>query len=677
MMGKHLLIWFGLALICALGTSKKILQVTESVTLSQSLFWDEDEQSVLFVDVYNAEVYEHVFNGNTTSTKIEGEETISLVAPIEGKGKLYVVAGHRDILKLDCNDNREVVSKFEAIGEIGDGEVFSDGKVDSRGRLWIATLVVSDEGPYRYVKGAGSIYLITVYHNDTVKIERKLSNVTYSNGIEFSGDDKHIYIIESDTRTIHQIELDIETGELGDSKVIFDLHDHPNLHGYPSGIVLDGNDELGVSLYGSGKIIAVNPHTSEVTGIADIPVPNPTSLVYGGPKLDIKYISSSRSNVPESDLAKEVFDSGAIFASDALGSGFQSHKIKLWNFDLVSSPDIRSTLFLCEWDSRNRSQHWVKKKWPKCTSKKIFQVTESVSASQSLFWDEDQQSVLFVDLYNAVVYEHVFNGNTTSTKIEGQETISLVAPIEGKGKLYVVAGYRDILKLDCNDDREVVSKFKTIGQIGDGEQFSDGKVDSRGRLWIATLVSSNFTPYRLIKGAGSIYLITVHHNDTVKIEKKLSNVTYSNGIEFSADDKHIYIVESDTKTIHQIELDIESGELGASKVIFDLNDHPHLHGYPDGIILDGNGELGVSLFGSGKIIAVNPNTGEVTAFVDLPVPNPTSMVFGGPNLDIKYIASSRKNLHPSDLAKEVFDSGAIFASDALGSGFQSHKIRLV
>ncbi len=69
-----------------------------------------------------------------------------------------------------------------------------------------------------------------------------------------------------------------------------------------------------------------------------------------------------------------------------------------------------------------------------------------------------------------------------------------------------------------------------------------------------------------------------------------------------------------------------------------LESRPCRQGYPDGATVDEEGFVwSVEVYG-GRLIRFNPE-GVIDRMVGLPVFSATSLIFGGPNLDIAYVTS--------------------------------------
>lgn len=111
---------------------------------------------------------------------------------------------------------------------------------------------------------------------------------------------------------------------------------------------------------------------------------------------------------------------------------------------------------------------------------------------------------------------------------------------------------------------------------------------------------------------------------------------YANGLAMSADERTIFMVESNTNRVLRFEID-EAGSVVRHSV----------HGedvgrLPDGLALDDNGNLYVSCYASDDIHQLSPD-GTNTLFAYDPwailLSRPTNMAFGGENFDQMYVAN--------------------------------------
>ena len=86
-------------------------------------------------------------------------------------------------------------------------------------------------------------------------------------------------------------------------------------------------------------------------------------------------------------------------------------------------------------------------------------------------------------------------------------------------------------------------------------------------------------------------------------------------------------------------------------------------GYPDGMTVDAEGFVWVAEVYSGRLVRFDPR-GALDRVVGLPVFSTTSVMFGGPNLDIAYITSMAR---PFGIRyHHEKEAGMVFAVHGLG-----------
>lgn len=192
-------------------------------------------------------------------------------------------------------------------------------------------------------------------------------------------------------------------------------------------------------------------------------------------------------------------------------------------------------------------------------------------------------------------------------------------------------------------------------------RFNDGKVDPMGRIWIGTL-STLFT-----EGAGSLYRI----GSDLRPEVQLKNLTISNGMAWTADQRTFYFIDTPTRKIQGYSFDAESGKIGFRRIAVEI---PEDLGFPDGMCIDREGMLWVAHYGGSGVYRWNPKNGELLDKIELPVPHVTSCCFGGENLDMMLITTAQENMSENDL-KKYPKSGDVFLVKMEVRGFESNLAR--
>lgn len=111
---------------------------------------------------------------------------------------------------------------------------------------------------------------------------------------------------------------------------------------------------------------------------------------------------------------------------------------------------------------------------------------------------------------------------------------------------------------------------------------------------------------------------------------------YANGLALTADQRLLFLVESDSNSILRFAID-SSGQLGKAEVY--ARDVGRL---PDGLALDADGNLYVGCYASDELWRIAPDRRLTLVAHDpwaIKLSRPTNLAFGGKNLDEIYVAN--------------------------------------
>ena len=233
----------------------------------------------------------------------------------------------------------------------------------------------------------------------------------------------------------------------------------------------------------------------------------------------------------------------------------------------------------------------------------------------------------------------------------------LAVVLEGQNGKLILGLDRKLVRYDW--ETEVIEELCEVESELTLNRFNDGKVDPHGRIWIGTL-SRLFT-----QGAGSLYRI----GTDLTPEVQLKNLTISNGMAWTADQKTFYFIDTPTKKIQEFAFDPESGAIEFRRIAVEI---PEGLGFPDGMFIDREGMLWVAHYAGSGVYRWNPSTGQLLDKIELPVPHVTSCCFGGENLDLMLITTAQENLSADDLEKYP-QSGDVFLVKMEVGGLESFQ----
>lgn len=184
-------------------------------------------------------------------------------------------------------------------------------------------------------------------------------------------------------------------------------------------------------------------------------------------------------------------------------------------------------------------------------------------------------------------------------------------------------------------------------------RLNDAKCDALGRLWIGSMCDFGRRPTgRLYRVDNALDVLTIRRD-----------VSIPNGIAFSPDGGHVYFTDSKLGRLERAALLAEGVGVWETYA-----EDQGLRGAPDGSTVDAQGYLWNARYRGGCLVRLSPD-GKVDRIIDLPVSQPTSCAFGGPDFDTLFVTTARQGLTPEALEKEPH-AGALLALDVGVSGLR-------
>jgi xylono-1,5-lactonase len=236
-------------------------------------------------------------------------------------------------------------------------------------------------------------------------------------------------------------------------------------------------------------------------------------------------------------------------------------------------------------------------------------------------WVEHEQALYWVDIPEKRIFRWSEAEGVRSFTVT-RHVCSLVPRTSGG---FVGGGYDGFLALDASFAIEV---------IGDPEptlprnRFNDAKLDRSGRLWAGTMD-------RLERDTtGSLYRL----DPDLTWSRIDSGYHVTNGPAFSVDGGTMYHTDSARQTVFAYDVDEHGARNRRVHLQFGEGD-----GYPDGMTVDSEGCLWIA-FWDGWCVRRFSQQGERLAEIPVPAQRPTSVAFGGAELDRLFITTASRDL---------------------------------
>jgi len=275
------------------------------------------------------------------------------------------------------------------------------------------------------------------------------------------------------------------------------------------------------------------------------------------------------------------------------------------------------------------------------------------SVGEGPVWDDRTSTLVWVDIMNNSV--HVFDPATGADRsVDVGQPVGAAVPRESGGLVLALRDGFALLDADLGDLHWVARVEADIPT----NRMNDGKCDAAGRFWAGTMA------FHVTPGVASLYRLDPDY----RVTRAVSDITLSNGLDWTADNRRMYYVDSTTQRVDAFDFDLEHGTLGERRPFVRI---PPDVGLPDGLTVDAEGGVWVAIHGAGAIHRYTPD-GQLDRVVRVPVREVTSCAFGGPDYADLYITSLTYGLSPEALRAHPH-SGALFRATPGIHGRPSHR----
>jgi L-arabinonolactonase len=262
-------------------------------------------------------------------------------------------------------------------------------------------------------------------------------------------------------------------------------------------------------------------------------------------------------------------------------------------------------------------------------------------------WDVDEQRLYFIDSFGCNVFRCTAQGGEVRAWDVPEKIGSMALREQGGAVLSLANGFH-FLDFKTGETQLIVDPEPDKPK----NRINDGKVDKRGRFVAGSMDTMEDGPN------GALYSL---HAD-LSLHKLDDGIIVSNGPCWSPDGKTFYFADTWSGEIWTYAYDLDTGAVSNRRTFTNVDRSGG--GAADGSTVDAEGFLWNALVYAGKLVRYAPD-GSVDRIIDMPVKKVTSVMFGGPNLDILFVTSMAKPplpRFPGDGAQR----GSLFAIHDLG-----------
>ncbi len=274
--------------------------------LGEGCLWDDQRQILWWVDIPKPGRIHQLDPATGAHRSWSFNRTMGSIA-LRGDGSLLVAADD-GLYFFDVMTG--ALTPFVAPEATLKGNRSNDGACDPAGRYWHGTMmnniaengadldITADTGQLHRIDAMGRVTLMQ-------------GNIGVSNGPCWSPEGDVFYFSDSKNQMTWAYDFDVDSGEISNQRVFNDTKDY----GYPDGATVDAEGYVWSARWEGHCLLRLDPK-GRIDRVVAMPASRPTCVVFGGPKLDTLFVTTSKMNVDSGTLGRYPLQ-GSVFCFNA------------------------------------------------------------------------------------------------------------------------------------------------------------------------------------------------------------------------------------------------------------------------------------------------------------------------------------------------------------------------
>ena len=242
-------------------------------TLGEGPLWDVDEQRLYWIDSFDGRVFRCTADGR----ELRAWDVPQKIGSMALRKQAGVVSLARGFHFLDFRSGEvELIVDPEPDKP---ANRLNDGKVDRQGRFYAGSMDTQEAGPN------GALYRL----DPDLSLHRLDTGIVVSNGPCWSPDGRTFYFADTWSGEIWAYDCDPASGAISNRRTFTRVDMSGG--GAADGSTVDAEGYLWNAQVYDGKLVRYAPDGS-VDRVIEMPVKKVTSVMFGGPELDVLYVTS-------------------------------------------------------------------------------------------------------------------------------------------------------------------------------------------------------------------------------------------------------------------------------------------------------------------------------------------------------------------------------------------------
>lgn len=254
------------------------------------LWW---EDRLLYVDIEDHKLIRLDPSTGREEEVFDVGERIGTVVPRKRGGFLYAGDSGMNVFDPDSGEKTNVA---DPEAEKRPDNRFNDGKCDPRGRFWAGTISTVKK------TGDANLYML----DENRGLHKRLTGLTNSNGICWSGDGTTLFHIDTPTKRVRAFPFSLDDGALGEPRTVVNTEEL-EIEGSPDGMAIDTEDRLWIAICHAGRVIGLDSSNGECFADIALPCVETTACAFGGPELKRLFVTTGQKPGVSEPEAGKIF----------------------------------------------------------------------------------------------------------------------------------------------------------------------------------------------------------------------------------------------------------------------------------------------------------------------------------------------------------------------------------
>jgi sugar lactone lactonase YvrE len=289
------------------------LVVDAKNTVGESIVWDDRTETLYWVDIIAKRIHSLIPESGTAHSR-QAPGFVTSIGLRRGGGAVLGLL--KDVVLWDFADGFTPLATIEP--DLPENRL-NESVVGPDGAFWLGTMlnnIEPDGSPKDITASTGRLYRLSA-SGEVKSLSDDVFGIT--NTLVWTGDG-HLITADTISNALYRYRIGPDN-RLHDRKTILEGFER----GLPDGSCMDAEGFIwNCRVVGGACVIRLSPD-GRVDRIIDLPCSWPTSCAFGGPNLDVLYVTSARFTMNARHLAAHPQE-GGLFAIDAGVAGLPANR---------------------------------------------------------------------------------------------------------------------------------------------------------------------------------------------------------------------------------------------------------------------------------------------------------------------------------------------------------------